>query len=260
MKQLKGILGLIMTYRNVFSGKEQPMRKFLLGTAFVMAIAAMLTICAPKAQGGMVIDYSLDGGATFFTLATGLSGSMVMGGSPTLGVFAVSNISVMSNSPGSPSLAKVQSSSLDIQNTSGATASIEFVFSDTGFTAPVGPPALQMDSHIGGTVTVDNPDNLATFTSCLSSSDANLTNCTGATHVAGYPNITASSFENDQFLNLTSLTGPYSITEVLDVTLGGGSDIGFQANTSISPVPVPASLSLLVAGLACICVIRHRRV
>jgi len=237
------------------------MHKFLLSTAAVAALATTLLIGAPKAQAGLVIDYSLNGGATFFTLATGASGSTVIGGSPTLGVFAVSNISDMSNSPGSPSLAKVLSSSLDIQNTSGATASIEFVFSDTGFAAPVAPPNLRLDSHIGGSVTVDNADNLASFTSCLSTTNANLASCTGATYVdgPGTPNITTSSYDNNQFLFLASLTAPYSITEVLDVTLGAGSDVGFMANTALEQIPEPMSLSLLGVALIALGAVRRRR-
>jgi hypothetical protein len=240
------------------------MRKFLLGTAAVAAIATTLLAGTPKAQAGLVIDYSLDGGMTFFTLASGTSGTMLNEGNPTavnLGVFAVSNISDMSNSPGSPSLAKLLSSSLDIENTSGATASIEFVFSDTGFSAPVAPPTIRMNSHIGGSVTVDNPDNLASFTSCLSLADANLTSCTGATEVdgPGFPDITQSSYQNDQFLYIAALTGPYSITQVLDVTLGSGSDVGFQGNTALQPAPEPMSLSLLGVALVGLGAMRRRR-
>src|SRR5215472_9381938 len=112
------------------------MRSFLLGTAAVAAIATILTAGAPKAQAGAIIEYSLDGGSTFNTLANGPSGAMVIGGSPIVGAFAIANISDMSNSPGTLSFADLLSSSLDVRNISTATASIVFVFSDTGFTAP----------------------------------------------------------------------------------------------------------------------------
>lgn len=237
------------------------MRKFLLGTVAVATIATMLAAGAPKAQAGAVIDYSLNGGATFSTLGSGPAGTMVIGGSPTLGAFVISNVSEQSNSPGTPSLGDLLSSSLDIKNTSNATASIVLVFSDTNFTLPVAPPNERMDSHVGGSVTVDNNANLASFTSCLSTTNTNLTSCTGATKIdgPGTPNIKASSFQNDQFLTVTSMTGPYSVTEVLSVTLGAGSDVGFQANTAIQPMPEPMSLSLLGAALIAFGVIGHRR-
>lgn len=236
------------------------MRKFLLGTASILAIAATLAANPPMAQAALVIEYSLDGGATFFTLASGAPGSAISGGASTLGAFAISSFSAMSNSPGTPALGKVRSASLDIQNISGATTSIEFAIGDTGFTAPTAPPVLRLDSHIGGSITVDNDANLASFTSCLSTSDNNLTTCAGATYVdgPGTPNITASSFQNNQFIEIASLTGPYSITEILNLTLGAGSDVGFMANTALQPIPEPLTLSLLGVALVGLGAI-HRR-
>jgi hypothetical protein len=199
--------------RDMFFGTGRPMHMYLLGTAAAAIIAATLAATAPTAQAGLVIDYSLDGGATRFTLATGASGSAVFDGAATLGVFAVGGFAATSNSPGTATLSKLLSSSLDIQNTSQATASIELAFSDTGFTMPTAPPELRLDSHIGGSITVDNAHNLAWFTSCLSTTDSNLTRCTGAIYVDGpdTPNITASSYDNNQFLGVAPLTGPYSI-------------------------------------------------
>jgi hypothetical protein len=126
-----------------------------------------------------------------------------------------------------------------------------FAFSDTGFTAPVAPPDVRMDSHIGGSVTVDSAANSASFTSCLSPTNGNLTTCVGATEIdgPGTPSIQASSFSDDKFLTVTSMSGPYSITEILNVTLGGGSDVGFQANSTINAIPEPISLSLPGAAL-----------
>jgi hypothetical protein len=237
------------------------MRNLLRCTASVVALAAVLATSAPTARAGLVIDYSLDGGTTFFTLVTGASGSIVFGGSPTLGVFDVTGIATMSNSPGTASLAKVLSSSMDILNTSHATASIEFVFSDTGFMAPTAPPMLRLDSHIGGSVTVDNVHNLASFTSCLSTTNSNLTSCTGATYVdgPGMPNIASGSYSDTQYLDIATLVGPYSIIQVLNVTLGAGSDVGFQANTALQPIPEPVSLTVLGAALIGLGILGRRR-
>ena len=153
------------------------------------------------------------------------------------------------------------SSSLDITNTSGSTESVIFAFSDTGFTSPTAPPNLVLNSHIGGSVTTGNSANLASFTSCVSTTNTNLDSCAGATDVAGpgTPSITSNSFQNDEQTIISSLTGPYSITSIWNVTLGAGSDVGFQANASLAPVPEPVSLSLLATALIGIGAVRRRR-
>jgi hypothetical protein len=232
-------------------------------------MAVILAISTPKARAGLLAEYSLDDGATFVTLVSGASGSTLNGGSATLGLFALSNLSVQSNSPGTPTLAKLLSDSLDLQNNSGSTASIEFVFSDTGFTAPMAPPSILLNSHIGGSVTSSSAANLASFTSCVSTTNTNLTSCTGATDVAGpgTPTITQNAFLNDQYDIIASLPGPYSITSIWTVTLGAGSDVGFQANASLSPtptitfsaIPEPISVSLLASALVGLGAVRRRR-
>ena len=244
------------------------MRNPFIAVSVVFALAATLAVSTPEARAGLVADYSLDGGATFLTLVSGTSGSTLNGGSATLGVFSLSNLSVLSNSPGTPGLAKLLSDSLDLQNMSTSTASIEFVFSDTGFTAPTTPPSILLNSHIGGSVTTSSADNFASFTSCISTTNANLTSCTGASDVAGAgsPDITQNAFLNDQYDIITSLAGPYSITSIWTVTLGAGSDVGFQANASLTPavitksaIPEPVSVSLLGVALVGLGAVRRRR-
>ena len=237
------------------------MRRFPIRTAAFAAVVTTLAMGAPRAQANLIVDYSLDGGATFQNLVNVASGSSVSAGSPTVGVFGISLLSVQSNSPGTPSLARLLSDSLDLVNNSAATASIEFAFSDTGYTAPIAPPNLVLNSHIGGSVTTGNAANLTSFTSCVSTTNSNLDTCTGATDVAGpgTPDITANSFQSDARDTIVSLAGPYSITSIWSVTLGAGSDVGFQANASLAAVPEPLSISLLATGLIGLGAIRRRR-
>jgi hypothetical protein len=237
------------------------MRRFPIRTAAFAAVVTILAMGAPRAEANLIVDYSLDGGATFQNLVNVASGSSVSAGSPTVGVFGISLLSIQSNSPGTPSLARLLSDSLDLVNNSAATASIEFAFSDTGFTAPIAPPNLVLNSHIGGSVTTGNAANLASFTSCVSTINSNLDTCTGATDVAGpgTPDITANSFQSDARDTIVSLSGPYSITSIWSVTLGADSDVGFQANASLAAVPEPLSMSLLATGLIGLGVVRRRR-
>jgi hypothetical protein len=237
------------------------MRRFPLRAAGFAAVAATLAFGTPKARADIIIDYSLDGGLTFNPLVDGPSGTAQVLASGTLGAFSISVLSVSSNSPGTTNLAKLLSDSLDLINTSGSTASIVFAFSDTGFNSPTTPPSLLLNSHIGGSIAVGSGANLASFTSCVSTTNTNLTSCTGATDVAGpgTPGITTGSFSNDQFATIASLVAPYSITSIWNVTLGAGSDVGFQANATLAPIPEPLSLSLLATGLIGLGVIRRRR-
>jgi hypothetical protein len=67
---------------------------------------------------------------------------------------------------------------------------------------------------------------------------------TGFTTGPQNPSIVTGSSSNDAFKTITSLSGSYSITETFAITLGAGSEINFSTNTTLTPVPEPASLTL----------------
>jgi hypothetical protein len=227
----------------------------------VAAVATTLAVTAPKAHANIMLEYSLDAGATFSTLLSGPSGSTQVDVSSVLGTFDVSVLSLSSNSPGSVSTAQVLGANLSITNTSNLTKTIVFAFSDVGFTEPVAPPKLTLNSHIGGSIITGSANNLTSFTSCVSTLDTNLTTCSGATDVAGpgMPDITTGSFKSDTFDTVSSLAAPYSIASIWTLTLGGKSSLNFGSNATLSPVPEPMTLSLLGVSLVGLGIVRRRR-
>jgi hypothetical protein len=237
------------------------MNRITCGKFAAAALVATMAMSAAPARASLLIEYSLDNGATFTTLASGADGATVVAPAVQLGAFDISLLDAYSDSPGTASLSKLVSASLDISNNSNATSTIVFAFSDVNFALPVTPPSILLNSHIGGSVTIGSAANLLSFSSCVSSTNANLTSCGGADDVAGpgTPDITtATSFKDDQYDTITTLAAPYSITSILTLTLGAGSDAGFQANASLAPIPEPVSLSVLGVGMLGLGILRRR--
>jgi len=237
---------------------EGSMRKVVERGFIVLALVLLATTMATQVQAGtctfpsLCIEYSLDGGATINQLVTGSSGSTIAD-SATLGSFQVTVVSATSNSPGTPSLAELLSATLQIQNTGSSTATLELFIGDVNFTAPTAPPGLLLNSHIGGSVvsTGDYADNSLSFSSCVDPTNGQDT-CGTSTPLGlitagpGTPSInTAASFASDKYASILSLGAPYSISQELTLTLGAGSQMNFSDNSSLTPVPEPASIALL---------------
>ncbi len=236
-------------------------RRLAMGVAAVALSVGM----AGAAHATPIAAYSTDGGITFtdLTLGTGvLVGQLTtysFGGN--VGSFGISG-SIGTDYPGTPGQAQVVSSAVNLVNNSSSIASIIFAFSDGGFSAPTAPPILQLNSHIGGTVNTATPNNTLSFVSCVTpSASSPTTSCSGGTSSPlGTPDITqATSFQNDQYALFSSLTGPYAITELMNVQLGGSGAFGFQANSTLAYVPEPMSVALMGVGLLGLTIVYRRR-
>ncbi len=233
------------------------LRRFTMG---IGAAAVGVMLAGPA--NATVIAYSTDG-ISYTTLASAGSGTTVQYGlSPTtVGGITINTMSAGSNSPGA-GIAKLLSSTLDLTNNTQSTQTLWFAFADGGFTTPTAPPVLQLDSHVGGSLGADSPANLMSFLSCVvpGAPSGGTTSCSGGTSTpAGTPSITAGSFNNDQYANFTSLSSPYGITEIMEITLGAGSDLNFAANSTLKVVPEPMSMALMAVGLLGLSLVYRRR-
>jgi hypothetical protein len=212
--------------------------KRLIGRGFVvLALVLLATTMATQGQAGvcafpsLCIEYSLNGG-TVTPLVSGASGSTIVDPAATIGSFKVDVSSAESNSPGTPSLAELLSSTLSITNTGSTTQTLELFIGDVNFSAPTAPPGIEVNSHIGGTVAVGSSANLLSFKSCVDPNNGQ--NVCGistplglVTAGPGTPNVTgspSSSFkgserESDETATFTQLSSPAELR---------GTDVGHR--------------------------------
>jgi len=163
----------------------------------------------------------------------------------TLGGFNIAALATSSNTPGTPTVAFLTGSTVTIQNTNASTATLWVSLGDTTFTAPTG--LVNVNSHIGGSVTIIGAGNLMAFQSYVNS-DNSQNGTTGVTGGPQNPVITGpASYTSDLVTSISALGSPYSITETFKITLSAGSLINFGSNTTLTSVPEPSSMA--IAGL-----------
>jgi len=225
------------------------MRTLLLASALVALPAA--------AHAGLLAQYSTDGGATFTTIC-----SDVAGGACTASFTAANGIDILafgttSNSPGTPANATLFSTSLQLENTSATQQSILLSVGDTGFSAPTG--SVTFLNNLAGTVVVGGAGNLLSSIACLDT--ANGQNTCPATYQTPTINadITVPGAGNaTTTLPIGALAGPYSMTELISLTLDPGALLNYVSSSKVSPVPEPATLGLLGLGLLGLAAVRRR--
>lgn len=240
--------GTCLDGRKLDSFAEGTMTKHLLLTT---ALVAGAFSWASSASAGLLAEYSINGGATFTTICSAASGTSCSGSVVTANGIDVNTQSAMSNSPGTPTLAELLSSVLSIRNTTGSSQSIIISVGDTDFASPTTPPALTLESAIGGSVSVAGVLNTMSFISCIDQGNGQNV-CPGTFSTPALtPSIkTVGDYDATNTISVSPLSGPYSMTEVLTLTLSGRSQINDSASSTLSsPVPEPASLGLLGVSL-----------
>ena len=204
---------------------------------------------AGTARADIIVRYSLDDGATFLNLLDAPNPDGPVGGFnfDLGGAFQINVFNASSNSPGTASVAELVAAALDVKNTSDTTSSIVVIVGATGFTQPIAPPSTLLDSQIGGAVNVGSSDNLLSFSSCVLA-NVSADSCSGASITAGptAPGVTAGTFTTDATTEIALLGAPYSLVEILNLTLGGGASINFESCHLHHPRPRAAVVG--VAG------------
>lgn len=220
------------------------MKRLILTTA----LAAVLPLAA--ANAGLVLDESINGGTSFTQLCGGAVACSpgIVFTDPNGVVFTI--LGASSNSPGTPTGADVTQASVRVTNTTGATHSLILRAGDTGFTAPSG--AVTLSNQISGTVVTGNAANLFSSMACANPADVQ-NGCASPADVTPTinSNITQSNSAGSNFnsLGIASLGTPFSLTEVVSMTLGNGTVLTYTGSADVMPVPEPATLGMLLVGM-----------
>lgn len=213
---------------------------------FATALAAVLPFAG--AHANLVLDESVNGGG--FTLVCG--GVTVCSPGVTFTDAAGVQFFVLgasSNSPGTATGADVTQASVRVTNTTGATQSIVLRAGDTGFTAPTG--ATTLSNQISGTVVTGNPANLFSSMACANPTNGQ-NSCSGAFQTPTInSNITQSNSagSNNNSVGIAALGAPFSLTEVVSMTLGNNTVLNYTGSADVAPVSEPGTLGMLLVGM-----------
>ena len=221
------------------------MRRYVLAFSLVGVTFAAL---AHDAAADLLAEVSFNGGA-FVSICTAPSGTFCIGNASGGGL-VLTMTGGQSNSPGTPTLALLLSSALSVMNTNASgTATAHLLIGDTGFRAPTG-NNVTLFSHIGGSVAVGDPLNTMSFFSSVDQGNGQNVSPGTFNTAAVTPNISAAgSYDASNSAAIPLVSGPYSMTENLTITLSAGSIMNYSSSTTLSPVPEPVSLLLVGTSL-----------
>ncbi len=201
---------------------------FLLGVLAVSRPAdASLQLSLAEDGGGFVVEQTNPSGTT-----VSFSGAF--------GDFSIDLVAGTSNSPGVSPQSTENVTTLVIHNNSGGTHTLHVLVSDTGFTfPPVGNAVLS--SGIGGSVTMTTAANSIGFQTWVNNNNnqdamsPGITSGTITTPLGALSNGDAFSNSND-IAGAVAVT-PFSMTSLIDVTLGATGALNFSSSAVVRAGP-----------------------
>ena len=208
----------------------------------VVALVALSFISAARAD--LTLEWSENGGAVTIVALTIGSPAAPGGVTGATASFTTAHYSVQilaGNEQQTPTLSHLVTTNLSITKLDNSATTLNLFSIGSGFTAPVTPPNINVNSQIGGTVALTGPTDTLNFQSFVN----------GVSQGVQSPSVTsAQAFANSQNTLLASLSAPYTLSQRFDLFLASTNDqLGMHATTELSPVPEPNATALLLVSL-----------
>jgi len=224
----------------------------VLALAAAEARAASLTLTITESAGGASVQI-LDNTALDLDPTVGVIDVNTPGLNPLLANYSFTALGATSNAPGSSEQAALTQDGT-ARLIVGSTGSITITASDVDYNLPTGAGGT-LNSSSSDTFTNATAGNSHSFTSWF-----NPSNTLNATDVPSptVPLLSGASSPNSQSGDAAptpvTLTAPYGLTNSAVITLTGGTSarpaqIQFTGSTTISAIPEPASLALMLTAV-----------
>jgi len=225
------------------------------------AAGAALTLTAPPAEAVLTLtltDTGTGSSVTCLDPGGGPVGCTIV--NPTVvtfngavGGWTTALTSAFTNSPGSPTLATLDITSLFLMNNTDAIGNFSITATATGYSLPPGDPLFFFGSASMSSIgTSGTTTSISYFDPSDSGLLLNPITCVLA------PGTNSSCAEPG--INVNNGGGTYSITQVLNITnVGIGQTLNLTANQSVRSVPEPGSLALAAGALLIAAGVARRR-
>jgi hypothetical protein len=229
-----------------------------------ISATALITFAPPNAHADLIVDYSLNGGP-FTQLTDVVGGGPAVLGSEVLGDFSFSHLQVVPTQ--TPSLAELATDITDLTLGSGAQTSeyLELEFGFNNIISQVAPQQLAQPPSLSGQVGFGSmlpQASVGSLESCLFASVIVANNCVGADDTlsnAPLNIVGPGNYKNTSSTIIDNPSAPYTLVQLVTVTLSRGATLDVQATTDVATVSEPLSLSVLCAALVGLGVIRRGR-